>query len=317
MAENMKKRAGKKSDKILYIVIGVVIFIAFFYFVLEHGSPEEFLSGFENLIGIPGGTVSDDLRVQIIDVGQGDSILVECGGKSMLIDAGDNGSEQKIMNVLHSRRIRKLNYVVATHPHADHIGGMPEILEEFGAELLIMPKIPKNLVPTSSTFDAFLDAIEKKCDKRVYSSIGKVYQLGSATFEIIGPISQNNEDLNENSVVIRLVYGENSFLLTGDASGDEEKEIMNSGTNIDCDVLKVGHHGSSTSSSAAFLKKVSPEIAVISCGKDNRYGHPNGNTVKRLKKICGGVYRTDKDGDVVIVSNGVQLKTYIDGKEVA
>ncbi len=309
MAGKKRKNAGK------FFTIAIVLFV--FVILLSRFDSEKPLSGLETVMGTQSEFVENELRVQIIDVGQGDSILVECGGKSLLIDAGDNGCEQKIMNVLNSRGIKKLNYIIATHPHADHIGAMPEVITEFGTELLIMPKIPNNLVPTSATFSALLDAIEKNCDKSVYSSVGKIYQLGNATFKIVAPISQNSEDLNENSVVVRLEYGENSFLLTGDASGDEERELIDSGADVDCDVLKVGHHGSSTSSSSDFLKKVSPEICVISCGEDNRYGHPNAKTVKRLEKVCGRIYRTDTDGDVVFVSDGENLKTFIDGKEVS
>lgn len=312
----MKRKAKKNVNKYLIIAVVIISFLVFLSEKYENEGTEKPLEGLETVMGIDSESDPDKLRVQFIDVGQGDSILVECGGKSLLIDAGDNGSEQKIMNVLRSRGINKLNYVIATHPHADHIGAMPEIINEFGSELLIMPKIPASLVPTSATFSDFLDAIEKNCDKCVYSSVGKVYQLGNASFEIVGPISQNDEDLNENSVVIKLVYGENSFLLTGDASGDEEKEILNLMAAIDCDVLKVGHHGSSTSSSAEFLKKVSPEICVISCGEDNRYGHPNGNTVKRLETVSQNIYRTDLNGDIIILTDGNDLKTFIGGKEV-
>lgn len=313
----MQSEKPRITGKYFAVAAAVVIFLSVLLFLLLTGEPDELLSGLETVLGYSDESVSDELRVQIIDVGQGDSILVECGGKSLLIDAGDNGSEQKIINVLRSRGVQKLNYIIATHPHADHIGAMPEVINEFGAELLIMPKIPDNLIPTSATFSALLDAMEKNCDKNVYSSVGKVYQLGGASFEILGPISQNSEDLNENSVVIRLDYGENSFLLTGDASGYEENEILNSGADISCDVLKVGHHGSSTSSSAKFLKKVMPGISVISCGANNRYGHPNANTVKRLRKVCDNIYRTDIDGDIVFVSDGTQCRTFVDGKEVA
>lgn len=312
----MKKRKKRSASKFYFVATTLVAFMLILFALYEFGGYENPLNGLEGVLGISPTDKTQELRVQIIDVGQGDSILVQCGEKSLLVDAGDNGSEQKIMNVLRSRGIQKLDYIVATHPHADHIGAMPEIINEFGASVLIMPKIPANLVPTSATFSAFLDAIENNCDKRVYSSVGHKYSLGTATFEIVAPISQNDEDLNENSVVIMLTYGNNSFLLTGDASEEEEKEIINSQYALDCDVLKVGHHGSSTSSSAMFLQKAKPEICVISCGADNRYGHPHSKTVKRLNNICKRLYRTDVSGDIVFTSDGTILKTFIDGKEV-
>lgn len=195
----MKKEIKRSINKLYIISTILIIFFVVLFALFKFGGYENPFYGLETALGVSPTEKTEGLRVQFIDVGQGDSILCECSGKSLLIDAGDNGSEQKIMNVLRSRGIQRLDYVIATHPHADHIGAMPEIINEFGADTLIMPKIPNNLVPTSATFSAFLDAIEKNCNYRVYSSVGKTYQLGEASFEIIGPVNQNKEELNDNS----------------------------------------------------------------------------------------------------------------------
>ena len=192
--------------------------------------------------------VGDGCRVHYIDVGQGDCELIECGGQYMLIDAGENGHETEVLNYLNSFNITKLDYVVVSHQHSDHIGGLAEVLEEFEVANVIMPKLTEKQEPTNSTYKAFIQKLKKSGAKVISAKPGATYELGGAVFEILGPVSNDAENLNSMSVVIRLDYGSNSFLFMGDAETDEESEILESGANVDCDVLKVGHHGSRTSS---------------------------------------------------------------------
>lgn len=225
----------------------------------------------------------------------------------MLIDAGENGHEIKVLDYLRSKKIDKLDYIIASHQHTDHIGCLPEVLDEIGTDNIIMPRLTKAQTPTNSTYTEFLNSIKNSGAKVIASKVGAKYTLGSATFEILGPVTNDAEDINNMSVVVKMTYGENTFLFTGDAEKEEEREILATGADLDCDVLKVGHHGSGTSSCTDWLKAVTPEICVIQVGADNDYGHPHENIVERLMKYADDVYRTDLCGDIVITSDGVNL----------
>lgn len=246
-------------------------------------------------------------EVHYIDVGQGDCSLIVCDGKNMLIDAGENGHELDVLNYLRTHNIDKLDYIIASHQHTDHIGGLPEVLDEIGTDNIIMPRLTEEQTPTNSTYRAFLEAIQNSGAKVIASNIGASYNLGSATFEILGPVTDDAEDINNMSVIVKLTYGENTFLFTGDAEKEEEREVLETGANLDCDVLKVGHHGSGTSSCKDFLDAVTPEICVIQVGADNDYGHPHENIVERLMGYADEIYRNDLCGDIVITSDGYNL----------
>lgn len=245
--------------------------------------------------------------VHFIDVGQGDCTLVMSGGQSLLIDAGENGHETEVLNYLRSMNIKKLNYIIATHQHSDHIGGIPEVLEEFEADNIIMPRLTKAQTPTNSTYTAFLKAVQNSKAKVISAKPGLTYTLGDASFEILGPVTNDCEDINSMSAVTKITYGETSFLVTGDAEKDEELEIIENGADLDCDVLRVGHHGSSTSSSREFLEAVTPEVCVISCGANNDYGHPHDKALKRISYQTDEVYRTDICGSIVMTSDGENI----------
>lgn len=246
-------------------------------------------------------------QVHFIDVGQGDSTLIECDGKYMLIDAGENGHEQQILNYLNSQGVKKLDYVIVTHQHSDHIGGMSEVLEEFDADNIVMPRLTEKQTPTNSTYTAFLKAVQSSEAKVIASKVGASYTLGSGSFEILGPVTNDAEDINNMSVVVKVTYGNNTFLFTGDAETEEEKEVLATEAMLDCDVLHAGHHGSRTSSSKDFLNAVTPEICVISCGEDNDYGHPHDEAIKRIRKHTDEIYRTDICGSILIQSDGQEL----------
>ena len=306
--KNIKTKKGKIIYAVVLVIIAaVVIFAGDRLGIFEPEQPAA--------TPVSGSSVQD-CKVHFIDVGQGDCELVECGGKYMLIDAGENGHETEVLNYLHALGIKKLDYVVASHQHSDHIGGLSEVLEEFEAENIIMPRLTKAQTPTNSTYREFLNAVKNSGAKVIEAKVGATYDLGGAKFEILGPVTNDAEDINNMTAVIRLDYGKNSFLFTGDAETEEELEILNNGADLDCDVLKVGHHGSGTSSSNKFLEAVTPEICVISCGEGNDYGHPHDNAVKRLKKQTDKIYRTDICGDVVISADGEKLSVSYKNSEV-
>lgn len=294
----------KKINKKLIYAIVVIVLVLISYFGLDNYDKffdEEYPWESSQT------ETTDMINVHYIDVGQGDCTLIVCGGETLLIDAGENGHEQQVINYLNSVGVKKLDYIVATHQHSDHIGGVPEVLENFGTNNIIMPRLTEAQTPTNSTYTAFLKAIQKSDAKVIASKVGAEYVLGEATFEILGPVTNDAEDINNMSVVVKVTYGENTFLFTGDAETDEETEVIDTGSNLDCDVLHAGHHGSYTSSSKDFLKAVTPEICVISCGADNDYGHPHDTALKRIKKHTEEIYRTDICGSIVITGDGSTL----------
>lgn len=298
-AKKIGKSIKTTKGKIIYAVVLLVIAAAVLFAGIKTGLiPNPFAKP------VP---VDGVCRVHYIDVGQGDCELIECDGKYMLIDAGENGHETEVLNYLNSLKITKLDYVVVSHHHSDHIGGMAEVLKEFEVTNVIMPRLKESQEPTNSTYKAFINALEASNTKVISAKPGATYELGGGKVEILGPVTVDVEDLNSTSVVMRFDYGSTSFLFTGDAETDEEKSVLENGANVDCDVLKVGHHGSTTSSGKKFLDAVSPSICVIPCGAGNDYGHPHKEIVDRLKKYTDETYRTDICGDIIITSDGANL----------
>lgn len=299
-----------KNKKQLIILVIVVVIAALSMLGEKAGVLDGTFDGLEQTMGGLETVINEEtpeFSVHYIDVGQGDCSLVICEGKTMLIDAGENGHEEDVINYLRSQSIEKLDYIIASHQHSDHIGGLAEVIEEFGADTLIMPRLTKAQTPTNSTYTAFLKAIQNSDMKVISSKVGDIYQLGSATFEIYGPVTDDAEDINNMSIVMKVTYGENTFMFTGDAEKEEELEVIDTGADLDCDVLKVGHHCSKTSSCKEFLAEVTPEICVIQVGENNDYGHPHSAPLKRIKGYTEEIYRNDICGDIVIYSDGSNL----------
>lgn len=243
------------------------------------------------------------LYVDVIDVGQGDSIFVKTpNGFTMLIDAGDSDAYDAIKEVLEANNVEKLDVLVATHPHADHIGSMKKIYEEYGAEKIYMPKA----VTTTATYKNLLTAISNNNQKITTAKAGLSIDLDSSIhMQILTPQDKTYDDLNDYSVVIKCIYKNNSVLFTGDATENVEEEMLtNYSGELKSDVLKVAHHGSRGSSSSEFLEKVDPTYAIISCGIDNSYGHPHSETLDRLNTINAIVKRTDESGSIEFVMDG-------------
>ena len=297
--------ASKGKNKKISFIILVLILVVLSVFGVDNY--DKLFGEFPWITTVNNTTEHKDFKVHYIDVGQGDCSLVEADGKFMLIDAGENGHEQQVINYLRSAGVQKLDYVIATHQHSDHIGGMPEVLEEFAVDNIIMPKLTEAQTPTNSTYTAFLKAVKNSGAKVIASKVDTVYTLGSGSFILLGPVTNDAEDINNMSVFVKVSYGMNTFLFTGDGETEEELEVLDTGADLDCDVLHAGHHGSYTSSCKDFLAAATPEICVISCGADNDYGHPHDAAIKRIKKYTDEIYRTDICGSIVIQSDGKEL----------
>lgn len=250
-------------------------------------------------------TADGDMEVHFLDVGQGDCVLISCDGCHMLVDAGNNQDGERITSYLKEQGIAELDYVIGTHPHADHIGGLDTVIDNFGIKTLFMPQ----KVHTTATFEEVIAAIENHDLSITAPKPGDTYPLGSGSFTILAPVKEDyGEELNNWSIGIKLVHGSNSIVMCGDAEEEAEEDICGSGLDISANVLKLGHHGSRTASGELFLKTVGPKYAIISCGRGNDYGHPHEETLKKLSEAGILVFRTDTQGTIILKSDGKSLQ---------
>lgn len=247
--------------------------------------------------------INGNLVIDYIDVGQGDSILIRQGEHTMLIDGGTSDCKDNLLDFLKNENVQKFDYIVGTHPHEDHIGSLDDVVNEFDFETILFPKI----TTTTKTFENLVTAVSNKGKKFTTPVSGNEYSLGEAKFKILAPSSDSYQSLNNYSIVIKLTYGNNAFMFTGDAETISETEILNSFDDLKADVLKIGHHGSTTSTSKKFLNAVSPKYAVISVGKDNSYNHPTKTTMNKLEEANIPVYRTDEQGTIECISDGTNI----------
>ena len=242
---------------------------------------------------------SQGLTVHFIDVGQADCALLQCDGQTMLIDGGNVDDSARVVAYLRKAGITQLDYVICTHGHEDHVGGLAGVLAAFDAERVLSSCMDYD----STAFQNFKKYAARQGKELEMPLAGDEWSLGEAAVTVLGPIYEYEEE-NDNSVVLRVDYGRNSFLFTGDAEALAEKDVVESNARLDATVLKVGHHGSSTSTSYRFLDSVMPKFAVISVGEDNSYGHPHDEVMSRLRDADVEVYRTDMLGDIVVHSDG-------------
>ncbi|MDE7321680.1 MAG: MBL fold metallo-hydrolase [Lachnospiraceae bacterium] len=242
------------------------------------------------------------MEVHYIDVGQGDSTLIMCDGHAMLIDAGDYTKGTAIQNYLQKQKIKKLDYLIFTHPDADHIGGAPVIITKFDIDKVFLSNFEKD----NKTYQKMIQALDNKRLQYYTPKVGTQYSLGAAKITILAP-NDSYDNPNDASIALTVENGKNRFLFTGDAEETAEKDILENGIDISADVYKAGHHGSRTSTSQKFFEAVNPTCAVISCGEDNSYGHPHAETLNTFRMNGVEVYRTDEEGTIVAVSDGEKI----------
>lgn len=250
------------------------------------------------------------LSVEYIDIGQADSSLIYLpNGEIMLIDAGGNSTAKKLSKYLSEEKgITKIDYLVGTHPHEDHIGGLDVIINDFDIGELYMPKLADSSVPTTKTYNDVLDAIINKNLKANQGIAGvTILEKDDLKIDIIAPNSNKYSNLNNYSIVIKITYGEKSLLFMGDAEELSENEILENSYNVKADVIKCGHHGSHSSSSENFIDAVSPQYAIISCGTDNSYGHPHSETITTFENNNITYYRTDIQGTIYLSCDGKNI----------
>lgn len=301
-------RKWKKYRKKIYTI--AVIVVAVFTLIIEIGSriPNSGIPTFEKMfadlgISSSSSTVDGTLEVHAIDVGNADCLLIRQGEHAMLIDAGERGDADTILDYLRHHSVQKLDLAVATHAHADHIGSMARIIRDVPIDRFLMAYMPEKSTPTSSTYISMLEALDAKNIPVDEAAPDTAYRLGDAQIEVLAPLEETT-DCNNMSVVLYLTFGQNHFLLMGDAEKPVEKLLMATGKPLQADVLKVGHHGSDTASTPAFLKQVMPTYAVVTCGIGNTYGHPHQKALDNLRNNGITVYRSDVNGSVVFTSDG-------------
>lgn len=243
------------------------------------------------------------LEVHYLDVGQGDCTLILCDGHAMLIDAGDNDKGTAVQSYLESQGVTTLDYVIGTHPDADHIGGLDVVLYKFDCGTVILPDFAKD----TRTYDDVIQTMKQKRYKNTLPEVGEVYELGDAVFTIVAPNGEYGDSANDYSVGILLQHGENRFLFTGDAEEASEADMLKNGIELKADVFKAAHHGSRTANTEDFLNAVEPDYVVISCGQDNSYGHPHAEVMNRLRAMGASVFRTDEQGTIVARSDGTEI----------
>ena len=309
-----KKRSKKSNDKLIIklIVILLVLFLSYFgYECSEIGFANTINQAIasldtQNNVKKERKIVDGIIEVHTIDVGQADSILVMQGEQVMLIDCGTRAKGSTVVNYLKDLGITKIDVLIGTHSHDDHMGGMAEVIRNFEVGTLYAPDNSNEGITTYWYID-FLDAVTEKNVNWLYPEVGSTFEIGDANVQILAPNSKEYNNLNNYSIVLMVTYGETDVILMGDAESLSEEEILNNGLYIEADVIKLGHHGSSTSSSAKFLKAVKPKYAIISCGKGNTYHHPIKSVMDRLKGLGITVYRTDESGTIIMTSDGESI----------
>ena len=296
--KKVTKRRPRSRGKKFFLVM---LFILAFALIYNFGGEQIFGVRTDNIV-----LDANQILVSFIDVGQGDSILVRSNSHAVLIDGGERAQDRALLRYLRNSGVRRLDYVIATHPHEDHIGGLITVLGRLDIGRVVMPDVTH----TSYAFRDFLAVIDNNDIPVTFPNPGDTLRAGIIEFTVIGPPNPHPgpaANLNNASVVLRLAHGQTSFLFTGDAEHELEQWMVNSGANLSSDVLNVGHHGSSTSTSEAFLDAVNPMAAVISLAAGNQYGHPHREVTDRLTTRGVNIYRTDQLGTIRMMTNGHQI----------
>lgn len=290
----------RKKKKIITTFI-IIIIAGIFYLFENYPNPSSESTVNQRVEEAPV-TAEDRLEVTFMDVGQADSILLESNGQYMLVDAGNNEDGPKLVTYLKQKGITDFTYVIGTHPHEDHIGGLDDIINNFNINTFYMPDV----VTTTKTFEDVLDALENKNIALSIPNKNDTFELGDANVKVLYVGDDSESDLNDTSIVLKVTYQNVSFLLTGDASTKVEDTLDRK--DLKSTVLKVGHHGSSTATDEEFLELVNPTYAVISVGKDNQYNHPHTEVLNTLAAHNITTYRTDEDGTIEMITDGVNIE---------
>lgn len=281
-----------KKKKIISSIIGIIVVLLAGYFGIDLTQDSK----------VP---KDSELMISYMDVGQGDAAYIKVNGNDILIDAGPRSNSKELLEQLKAKNIDDFELVIVTHPHEDHIGGMVDVFKEYEVKAFYSPKITH----TTKTYENLVKAVKDEGLKTKELKGGMVIDLGEgAKFEVFTPQKSEYEELNDYSPIMKLSFGDTSYLFTGDAEKlAEEEALAKYKTSLDSDVIKFGHHGSSSSSSNAFIEAVSPKYGIISCAKDNKYGHPHRETLDIIKKYNIKTFRTDTDGEIILTSDGKSI----------
>lgn len=293
----------RKNNKLISTVIIFVILLVSGIITKTFYGDDIFTS-----VGLRGQVATDGkMLVEFIDVGQGDCTLVTTSDTVILIDGGEAGEAQTVINYLKNKNISKIDCCIATHPHSDHIGSLSKVFDEFNVKNVIMMDLPESLLPTTTTYERFLESLSENEIDVLAAEYGETYSYGQLTIDILGPVDYY-DNLNDMSIVSKISFGDTSVIVTGDAETPAENDMLaTNDSDFNCDILKVGHHGSKTSTCDEWLDAVNPDYAVIMCGIDNDYGHPHKQLIKRLDKRGIDIFRTDLSGDIKFESDGKSI----------
>lgn len=299
-----KKQKKLLAYAVVITIIGVIVYILDFTGVSS-------ISKIKNVFGAIDGVkpVDSDFAVYYLDAGQSDCTIVICDDEVLMIDCGTYNQLNTIRQSIHSLEIDKIDYMLITHQHDDHMGSATDLLNDLKVENFIMPKLAQSNNVTSKNYNVLINSLDSKNINKIVAQDCKSFMLGDALVEILSPVTQSN-NLNNMSVVLKITYGNTEFLFQGDAESKIENDLLRSDFDIDVDVLKVGHHGSKTSSTDKYLDATSPKIAIISSGYGNNYGHPNGTILERFEQKGITAFSTFLNGDITVSSDGKIITVY-------
>ena len=304
----------KPKEKIVITLIIVSFIISSICSVLDSFNVIS-INDIENDLGIIDGVSRQNCNfaVYCLDVGQSDCTVIICNDKVLMIDTGTANQLNTIRESLKSLDISTIDYMIITHPHDDHIGSASFLIDDFDVRNVLMCEIYGD-ADLNYSYYQLLDSISRNNVNKIDAEPGLTFKIGNAWICVFAPI-ETDDELNNNSIVVKVVYGETSFLFQGDAEATVERDLIESQFNLDADVLKLGHHGSNTSSTVEFLEEVTPFAGIISCGNDNTYSHPNGNVIDRLDDLGIDSFATSFSGDITIVSDGTNITVITENGE--
>ncbi|MGL5972383.1 MAG: ComEC/Rec2 family competence protein [Oscillospiraceae bacterium] len=312
MAKSKRSKTKIKSQrkKIKFFIVGFLFYLSLIFIDSSFNIdiPYEIdkiyrFIGLNNSVEIS----ENEVSVHFIDIGQGDSILIKTGRENILIDGGDIKTSDNLIKYLDKESVDTIDLMVATHPHADHIGGLIGVIKRKQVKSIIMPDIPKDLIPTTKVYENFLTEIINRDIKVTKPNVNNILTVNNGKLTILSPISNDYKNINNYSITLRLDVKEKSFLFTGDIEKEVERQFSKNNTNIDVDVLKVAHHGSNTSSTTEFIMESSPKYAIFSLANGNRYNHPNEDVVNRFFENETIMFSTNKNGNIVFITDGENM----------